>query len=428
MQFKLKTENMKNQMLYIVIIVFIMMSGCEKDNQGDDGNSPSYCSKSKFQTSITDLMIPTSINEDSENSIIVLGNNGGKISIIKLDTLGREIWNKTYSNIPGIASEIIALDDNSIIVSSYKKNEVEPITNLPVLDNVWIQDSYFTVFNCEPHFILGSVDGYNVISETYLTRLDKNGNVIWTNNFEGCLGKGNSILKNSQGNINLITLKLKGRVPILVYDNNGVFQDTVRYPEDDNTLCFYNINKDGSTLWKKEFDNIYNFGYDEVSTKIDIQETNNYQIIKTEKNILYLSKSGDSIKNHKIHDEYCNNTNKSMCGYGSKILVSGLYITIDTVITNYHYNNYIQQLSEQGNVIWEIENEDILLDYYSDRILTKSKDSAKMNVYDIDGSILWSLTSPSSKISILNCSKGLTSVENINGQLIITRTNDMGEF
>lgn len=127
---------MKNKLFCIIIIDLIILQAYKKDDEIIDVTITTICSKSKFQSSISDLIIPTSIYEDDENNIVVLDNKGGEINIIKLDTIGEVIWNKTYLNIPDIASNIIILDNNSIIVSSYKNNEIEPIANLPYLSCV----------------------------------------------------------------------------------------------------------------------------------------------------------------------------------------------------------------------------------------------------------------------------------------------------
>ena len=408
-----------------------MAQGCKKDdNYGVfTPTSITSCSESTFQILISDMWNPTSITEDGNNNIIVLCDKNDETIIIKVDTNGNVIWNKSYPNIPGRALEVITLRDNSILFTSYMYNETEPIANLPVFQNVYVQQAGLSN-SCDPNFEFAvPIDGYLVNSNSYLTKLDSNGNVMWTNHYaEGLVG-GSSMFENSQGNICFVTMKLYGRIPEPVYDNYGVFQDTVLYPTDKNTLSFYTIGVNGNTLLHKEITNVYNSEYDRISTKINLQEINNYNIIQTEKNIMFLNSSGDIVKYEIIHEEYCTNINKSMCADGNTILVSGLYAAYDTTTMVYQNNQYIQQLSAQGNIDWEIANNDLVLDYYSDRFIANGFDDNNLKMYDNNGNLLWELTSPGPMVGIINCNKGITSaLTNIDGDLIITRTNADGEF
>ena len=358
-----------------------------------------------------------------------MGNKEGKLCLIKIDTAGEIVWNKAYPSLTGIASKVIVLNDNSIVVSSYQNNEIEPITNLPAINSVFIQKSYgLPNLYCTIYYEIGDIDGYNVKSETNLTKLDKEGNILWSNNYEECIGKGNSIIKNSNGNINLVTLKLKGRVPILVFDGNGVFQDTINYPEDDSTLCLYEIASDGNTLWKKEIKHIYNTGYDHLTTSIDVQQTNNNLLVKTEKNTIFFNGSGDVINTFVNHYEHCNNVNSILSGKDDAILISGCYVTIDTIYIHSVFNNYIQRLDDSQNIIWESQNDEILLDNSDGKFITLTSDSTMIKIYDNNGSELWNFSSPASEESIINCNDGLTSVKSENGQLVVTRTNGSGEY
>lgn len=417
------------KLFWVAIIGLLIAQGCKKDdNNGIINLSPS-CSESIFQISISDMWNPMSITEDSKNNIIVLCNKNNETILIKVDTMGNVIWNKSYPNVPGYASEVITLSDNSILFTSYMYNETEPIANLPYIQNVYVQQAGLSN-SCDPIFEFAApIDGYLVKSNSYLTKLDCNGNVLWTNHYEESLGGGTSMFENSQGNICFLTMKLYGRIPTLVYDDYGIFTDTVRYPNDENTLCFYTIDGNGNTLLHKEIPNVYNNEYDRVSTKINLQEINNFSVINAEKNIIFLNFSGDVVKKEIIHEDYCNNINRSMCGDENTILVSGGYATYDPNTMSYQGYQYIQQLSSQGNIDWEIENNDLVLDYYSDRFIANSYDNTKLKMYDDNGSLLWVLTSPGIMVGIINCNKGVSSaVTNIDGDLIITRTNAEGEF
>lgn len=260
---------MKN-LFVIIIIGLIIVQSCKKVDPQDNPIATQSCSKAKFQTSITDYMTPCSITEDGDNNILVLGNKEGKISLLKIDTLGAVVWNKSYPNLSGIATKVIVLNDNSIVISSFQNNIIEPIPNLPDINSVFIQISNFLIMGCNPIYKLGNIDGYTIKSKSFVTKLDKDGNTLWTNSYDEEIGYGKSILKNNNGNINLVTMKLKGRVPILVYDNLGVFQDTINYPENDNIVNVYELDKNGNLIWEKEIQNIYNRGYDELSSNLDL--------------------------------------------------------------------------------------------------------------------------------------------------------------
>jgi len=413
----------------LLFIGLLIVQSCKKDNQeNNDPINTISCSKSKFQTSISDLMTPSSVTEDYENNIYVLGNKEGEICIIKIDTSGAIVWNKSYPTLTGIASKLIVLNDNSIVISSFQNNTIEPITNLPDINNVWIQNSNLSLIDCNPYYELGDIDGYNIISQSFITRLDKNGNILWTNSYEECVGRGKSILRNSNGNINLVTMKLKGRVPILVYDSNGVFQDTINYPENDNIVNLYELDKNGSLLWIKEIKNIFNHGYAELSSNLDLQQTNNTLLVKTEKNIFFINVASDEIKSYTNHSEFCNNKNISLGGMFNSIVLSGYYITIDTISTSYKINNYIQKIDETQNIVWDFANSDIILDNNGNKFIAMSSDSLSINIYDDNCLLIKSFTTPASHIGIINCNNGITTVKKSNNQLIVTRTNSLGEY
>jgi len=313
-------------------------------------------------------------------------------------------------------------------VSSFKPNSILPLDNLPPFNNVWIQVSYLGLFNCKPFYDYGSVDGYTIKSEAYLTRIDDKGNILWTKQYDECLGKGNSIIRNSVGCLSMVTMKLKGRVPIPVYNQNGIFQDTVNYPEDDNTVCFYIIGKDGNTLLRREIGNVFNRGYSEISIPVDIQEMSSNYVIKTEKNTIILSNTGIVVSRYTNHEAHCNNKNNSMCSHGNTLLVSGYHVTLDTFLLSIRYYHYIQRLSSAVSVLWEIETDDALKDVYADRFVTISSDFRRLKMYSITGSKLWSLTNPGTGVVKINCSKGVTMAKMVGGQLSITRTNSAGEY
>lgn len=413
----------------LLFIGLLITQSCKKDNQGNnDPINANTGSKAKFQTSIPDLMTPCSIIEDCNNNILVLGNKEGKTCLIKIDTSGAIIWNKSYPTLSGIASKLIALNDNSIVISSFQNNTIEQLTNLPNINNVWIQNSNPSLLNCNPSYEYGTIDGYTIKSKSFITRLDKNGNILWTKSFDESIGNGKSILKNSNGNINLVTMKLKGRVPILVYDSNGIFQDTINYPENDNTVFLYELDMNGNSLWKKEIKNIYNRGYDELSSSLDLQQTNSSLLVKTEKNTIYVNGATNVIKNYTNHSEFCNNKNISLSGISNSIILSGSYITIDTISMNYKFNNYIQKINETQNIVWEFINSDIILDNNGNRFIALSSDSLSINIYDNSCSFIKSFTTPASHIGIVNCNNGITTVKKSNNQLIVTRTNSLGEY
>jgi len=415
------------KVLLVLLVGILVAQSCKKDKEDieEEVVTITYCSKQKFQTTIADMMKPVSIIEDDSNNIIILGEKQGEICLIKVDTLGAEIWNKSFPDIPGIASEVIALDDNSILISSYINNETETIP--PVVTNVWLGRVFSLLEACEMNYQLGDADGYSVKSEMYLTRLDRNGSLLWTNTYNECLGNGNSIIRNSKGDINMATIKLKGRYPELVYDSNGVFQDTVNYFFDKNIVFLYEISKEGNTVWKKEFNNIYNRAFDELFATIEIQETNDNILLKTEKNTFFLTSSGDIEGKYINHEDYCNNKNKVLCADANTVLVSGVNIRHDSILYLV-FNYYIQRLDNSQGISWEIETDDVLLDNYDDIFITLSSDSTVISMYKNDGIKQWNSSIISSPTSIINCIKGVSTVMSSNGQLIITRTNAEGEF
>jgi len=420
---------MTKKIFYLIIVGFIIIQGCKKDDPISVENGVFFCSEAIFQTTIPRSIEPISIIEDKEGNIIILGYEAGKISLIKVDTSGVELWNKSYANIPGMPSQVIVLNDNSIVVSSYEPNKTVVISSAPS-QYVYL-GSGASAYDCTQIYYMGplTVVEDRVESKSYLTRLDKDGNIDWTSTYPECLGRGNAIIANSEGNINLTTMKLKGRLPIYVYDSFGVFRDTVRYAQDGNTICFYSIDKNGNTIFKKQIENIYNGEYEQLTTKIDLQEIGNYKLVKTEKNLFVLDNLGNLISDYKVQDGICNNINQAMSASGNSILISGLYYEEDsTHWLNYQDIDYIQQISAQGNINWEIQSTDEVLDCSYNRFVTLNKNYDMLKVYDNNGSLLWNLPTNIFNTCILNCIDGVTHAKQENGQLIITRTNAIGAF
>ena len=419
------------KLVVIIIVGILAFQSCKKDNlTNEDPVGGSYCSKAKFQVSFNSSLIPSSITEDCVGNILIIGKKQGLICMVKLNSSGRLLWEKTYQNMPYNISSVVTLSDNSIILSSYQNNTREQISNQTDLNNVFIQDTIINPYYCTPSFTIGNFhgEGYNVKSKSYLTKFDNDGNIVWQNNYDECIGNANSIIVNKSGNINMVTMKLKGYVPILVFDNNGVFQDSIKYPLNDNVLAIYEIDKDGNTLWKKEIDNIYNSAYSELASNIEIKQSNNYLLIKTQKQVLYLDATGILKSDYIVQNQYCNNKNISFSANSDLILVSGQYITIDTNVMNYIYNNYIQRLNESQNIEWNHLTDQLLLDNSENNYITINPDSSIVTYYDKSSSYLWEFSSSSLGATIINCNNGITSATNIGGQLIITRTNNLGDY
>lgn len=96
--------------------------------------------------------------------------------------------------------------------------------------------------------------------------------------------------------------------------------------------------------------------------------------------------------------------------------------------TSYEYHNYLQKIDESQSVVWEFENSDLILDYNSNRFIALSSDFSSINIYDNDCNFIMSSTTLASDIAIINCNNGITTVKKINNQIIVTRTNSLGEY
>lgn len=410
---------------FLTLLLFIAsFAGCNKDDENSFTTDNSYCSKSKFQILINEEIFPITHIEDHNSNIIILGiDSQNKLQILKLDTAGNIIWKKERPNSNREGLRLICLDDNSLIITSNGERKSTIIDF--GWNNVYVQNGYRP--NCELSFELGSPIGYSLESKNYLTKLDKNGNLIWEKEFDGMNGVGNCLLNISTTGFAYLTIDLKGKLPTVIYDENGVFQDTVLFLQDQNIISFYKMDAEGNIITQKEIPNIFNSTFDSPSPVIDLLLFDNHFVIKSKAEIICLDLNGNIAKSYEPIPGCCDNSLFNMYGNMSTMIVSGVK---ENFLTGLPVQRYTHRTNLNNDILWELDEFHEIRDFNYQRLILGYYNMADQSthVYDIDGQFLWSLDGIPSKCSKMNCNGGVTAVQYDSQGIIVTRTDANGKF
>lgn len=185
------------RILKILIIVIVTLSSCKKDVEeiNPTGTNPTYFT---FNGEIGTNDNSTIVSND--NNLIICGNLGGNISILKISKTGNEIWGGYF---------------NAGIMSNAKSI---------------IQTSNDDLFVC------GEIYRNNTKKDILLIKMNSSGDTIWTKTFGGNEPDyGNNIITTSDEN-----LLLAGKTESF---GAGSFGD----------IYLLKINYDGDTLWTKSY-------------------------------------------------------------------------------------------------------------------------------------------------------------------------------
>src|SRR5690554_4345901 len=233
-----------------IILTLVLLSSCKKDEK----------EKSSVQTTPTyftfDGKIGTNDNStiaSNDNNLIICGNSGNNISIIKITKTGNEIWRNDFD--AGNMSEAYSL----------------------------VQTSNDDLFICGSTFRNSSNTGQDIL----LVKMNSSGDTIWTKTYGGNESDyGNNIISTSDGNL-LIAAKTEsfgagafGDIYLLKINFNGDTLWTKSYPDQDQEVPFslletsdggylvtgtnednsndrglylLKVNSDGEKLWDKTF-------------------------------------------------------------------------------------------------------------------------------------------------------------------------------
>jgi hypothetical protein len=203
---------------------------------------------------------------DSDDNILIVGFVGtwkkdffpkSTIHIIKYDTFGVEIWNKTYQNgFSSIGFGISIDSEDNVVITGVTYIKGDPVFATWIIkcngsDGSYIKDwTYHKFFqdipygvaidSCDNIIIIGRSHGYSL---GYLAvKFESTGNLIWEKRYNIGYSEAYDVVVDSKDNI-IIT-------GVSFLSNIGLYSDL--------TL---KVDKDGNILWKKRYDTKFSNHY-----------------------------------------------------------------------------------------------------------------------------------------------------------------------
>ena len=414
--------------LLLLSFSLLLLFACGKDDKPDENPiTPVPCSSLTFQTTINSTLIPVSITEDYNKNIIVLGTENGVTKVLKIDSAGGLVWKKDFSNVDGKPARIIALSDNSLVFATklFNKKEYFAVNGY---NSIWIQNGYNRL-GCKKSYELGNDDNnYHVKSGTNLVKINSKGDVQWTKKIDRCFGDANSLQKYSDQSFVLLTMKFYGKIPEPIYDGNGVFQDTVNYSLDSNIIYLSKFASDGKLYWQIEVDHVFNMQYDSLPTALGIGITSSEIVIQADRELISIDNGGTIVKREQMNNTNCTYELCSIGAIGNDVFISGNYI--DYANPFWHYT--LKRMD--GSNGWGVEPNEIIEDVGQKNIITRelifnsNENYYKLKYYSTQGTLIWQYTSVKDYACTFNCKEGITIAEQKSGGLLITRTDDSGNF
>jgi hypothetical protein len=92
-------------------------------------------------------------------------------------------------------------------------------------------------------------------NNTYLTKFDAEGDIIWSKEFEGDYCDGNSFYRIDHNNFLFLTSSFFGPYYELIEHNGSV--DTIDAPNDKNKRTLFKIDAEGNVIWTTVIDNVF---------------------------------------------------------------------------------------------------------------------------------------------------------------------------
>jgi len=415
---------MKKLFILLSLVLLTLFACIKPDKPYFEEDPVSGCRSSKFQVNINSTLIPCSGFFKNPN-FFILGEDQGVTKVLKLDSIGDIVWEKSFPNISGTASSIIVLNNNEPVIVT-KENDMKIPLSTTSFSNVWVQNGYIDYPTCQPFYELGSSDSsFRITSKTNIVCLNVDGSIKWSKSLDHSFGGNNCLQDFMNTDIMVVTMKIQGKVPDFVYDANGVFQDTVNYSMDSNMVYITDYTLSGAQLWQIVVPNVFNNSYTEMRPNLSFGFDHNY-FVKSAKDLIEVTTNGYIMNRERLDSIHCAQSATSMIKDSDVSLISGWYKEIDTTTGISQDFNYIKR-TDKGKT-WTINSKDILIAQSNDRFVTISEDSTQISVYDLAGSLKWSYACSKPVTCGFNCAQGLFIAEQINGVLQITNTDIDGNY
>lgn len=240
----------------IVVLIFVLtQTTCKKPND----NENTGCYDSKFLQEHSIKIRPTYINEDNKGNILILGNWDNIIQIVKLDGDGNLIWHKSYPELKGKEHGLTFIDENAFFINASTDVYEYTLSN-NLYENAWINNGIYLnesnnyVDAYELGDIIPQLQNPNT-NKSFLTKINTDGNIVWTKEFDGCYCEGNSLYRIDQNNFLFLTADFFGPYFELVEYDGKV--DTINAPDNKNNRVLYKIDAEGNTNWSTTINDVF---------------------------------------------------------------------------------------------------------------------------------------------------------------------------
>ena len=283
------------EIIITLTFIFLLFNNCKKNDEVSDDKTPSEyksCNNIENIDSIPSTSNYVTSTKTNDGGIIILENKNNIYKVIKIDNDGNFQWEKEFNEINGNFTGITTSNDAVYITTNVDVNNVSEYATTG-----WEPFGFYLtngIENCQP--LYGWDDKYSSIFQnyvdgtTYLTKIDYNGNFIFSKEFEGNTINNNYdkglVQSLNNGDIALLTFDYYGNVPyeynIDSTSSSHPFIDTVKYYTDKNTAHLYHLDSEGNIIWKKTFENIQQHYF----SLLEYYPLNNYYVLTNSTRIL----------------------------------------------------------------------------------------------------------------------------------------------
>ena len=428
---------MKRKIIILLCATFLL--GCSKDNRIIPKATTKDCRESlyTFSRELTGGYIWCDLLEDAAKNIVLAGDN----SIEKYTPDGTLLWKKSVS-LPGQVQQVIQADGDHYFVASasyeiesFGANELYNKDAGPgsTLDLVMYIDTWgkldkeckkmYNRVQAQKSFILRNSLPQNT-SMCALTKLDNEGNLLWARSFRGNYFKGTSVAASPDGNLYLLTLKQSGFYKSALFDQNGVFQDTLETPSiTENSFTLYKISPEGNIVWQKDFDHMYKDQAD-YDGLVNLVSTGGQVFIQTGKDMIRVTHGGAIVSAGLAADN---------CGYetyGCVVAENLVYSTCYGQGPDRSYSGFFSKYDQSGNKLSTTSttavSRNTMLKVSGDGFLLCNNNG--LWKVSKEFALLWGRTDLDMllKAAIGTCSGGAISVQYKGGKYLLSKTNANG--
>lgn len=240
----------------IFVIIFLLFLSCSKNE--DEGNDNSVdeiiCIDSRFSSVLDIDLKPSCVIEDSESNILILGKSNYKITVIKLDTIGNLLWQKSYDQMYGLSMNIIEVNKDGYILISGRMHYESTMGD--TINTVTVQEGFQldSTNNYQPYFVTRNnyVPEYqtSLDNKIYVTKIDNDGNVVNQSSDIGSYTPGNIVQPIENDEFLLVVFQYRGDGAYQVYP-----WDPITFPKDKNFTIFHKLNDNGGCVYSNFIEN-----------------------------------------------------------------------------------------------------------------------------------------------------------------------------